>query len=102
MEAVHYHSITSERLETIAALENAVENNKLEEFIQNDSFEHLWLLDPSWERADAVHPRSPKNLSLRLSHPQEERGFIDIQYRRMSGAYVIVELKRPGVSRYPR
>ena len=90
MEAVHYHSITSERLETIAALENAVENNKLEEFIQKFLFKHLWLLDPSWERGTKVTEKF-------VIDPQEERGFIDIQYRRMSGAYVIVELKRPGV-----
>ena len=105
MEAVHYHSITSERLEAIAALEDAVENNVLEGFIQEFLFNHLWLLDPSWERGTEVKEKfitrrfeEIRKEGQEVGAEVEERGFVDIQYRRIAGAYVVVELKRPGVS----
>ena len=50
-EATLYYQIIQERLEIISALRDKVEDNSVEKTIQKFLYEHLWLLDPSWDRA---------------------------------------------------
>ncbi|MDE0507107.1 MAG: ATP-binding protein [Gammaproteobacteria bacterium] len=102
IEASWYHEITRGRLDMIRKLRKLVDDNDFEEMIQKHIYTHLWLLDPSWDRATET-PSMEKTvrtdfdrLSKKLS--QEERdGRIDIRYKKTSGKHVIVELKRASV-----
>ncbi len=51
IEANAYYQITRDRLGVINKLGTLVDNNAREKVIQKHLFDHLWLLDPSWERA---------------------------------------------------
>ena len=101
LEATLYYRIVHERLRVIEALKNAVDDNALEKVLQEHIFTHLWLLDPSWERATETEPsymeRSVTSILEDVGGKltQEERsGRIDIKYTTAQGKHVIVELKR--------
>ena len=99
IEATLYHQIVSERLQVIRALEEKVEENARERVIQQHLFEHLWLLDPSWERAtDTPYmEQQVRNVFGRLDaglSDEEKAGRLDIKYKTYSGKHVIIELKR--------
>ena len=102
IEAYQYYEIVQERLMIIGKLHKHVKKNDREKVIQEYLYDHLWLLDPSWDRAtettfmeESVQNEFDK-LEVGLSK-EEKRGRIDIKYRKTSGKHVIVELKRPGV-----
>ena len=102
VEAYLYYEIVQERLKIIEKLHRHVKENDREKVIQKYLYDHLWLLDPSWDRAtettfmeESVQNEFDK-LEADLSN-KEKRGRIDIKYRKTSGKHVIVELKRPGV-----
>ena len=102
LESTFYHQIVQGRILVIRALENIVDDNELEKVIQRHLFDHLWLLDPSWERATATEfmekrvATAFKNVDARLSD-EEKQGRVDIRYQTTAGKHVIVELKRAGV-----
>ena len=108
LEANLYGQIIRQRVEVIRALRTKVDENALEKVIQRYIFDHLWLLDPSWERVEAsehMETRVEKmfeTVNRRLTK-EEREGRLDIQYRKTAGKHVIVELKRPDVrvSVYP-
>ena len=103
LEASYYYNITRERLEVIHKLQKYVREDLREEFLRDYIFEHLWLLDPSWDRAteppimEQTVGDEFKKLDTRLSE-SEKKGRMDIRYRKTAGAHVIVELKRASVS----
>ncbi|MFF2212241.1 hypothetical protein [Streptomyces antibioticus] len=74
--------------------------NSKEKVLQEVLFNHLWLLDPSWERATDAHLEERIGTSFpEFPLPQDEKDSrLDIRYKRASGAHVIVELKRYSVS----
>ena len=100
LEAVLYHRIVRERLAVIDTLRKKVERNDLEKVIQEHLYKHLWLLDPSWERATGTEYKEKtvekafKEAVDKLSKA-EKKGRIDIGYQRTAGQHVIIELKRP-------
>ena len=102
IEASHYYQIVNERLQVIEALAQMVEENALERVVQDYLCEHLWLLDPSWERAtDALYIEKRvktafEGIKAKLT-PDEERGQVDIRYKKATGQHIIIELKRPGL-----
>ncbi|MCY4528324.1 MAG: ATP-binding protein [Chloroflexi bacterium] len=108
LEANLYGQIIRQRVEVIRALRTKVDENALEKVIQRYIFDHLWLLDPAWERVEAsehMETRVEKmfeTVNTRLTK-EEREGRLDIQYRKTAGKHVIVELKRPDVrvSVYP-
>ena len=87
----------------IRALQEKVDRNDKEKVIQKYIFDHLWLLDPSWERVEASEAMEIrvgglfKDLETGLSD-KEKAARLDIKYRKTVGKHVIVELKRPGRS----
>ncbi len=99
LEASLYRDIVQNRLEVIRAFDFKVNDDEKEKVLQKYLFEHLWLLDPSWERAtgseimekpiNAEFERIKANLTS-----EEEKGRVDIKYRNLAGKHVIVELKR--------
>lgn len=100
LEATLYGQIVQQRIEIIKALEGKVDANALEKAIQQYLFDHLWLLDPSWERADGSEimerPVTAMIQEVTATLTDEERaGRLDIGYRKSAGQHIIVELKRP-------
>lgn len=100
LEANLYGQIVQGRLGVIRAVEEKVGENALEKVIQEYLFDHMWLIDPAWERAEATEymERSVgklfEDVKARLT-PEQKAGRIDIGYRKYAGKHVIVELKRP-------
>lgn len=101
LEASLYHKIVKQRLEVIKQLESKVNENSLEKTIQAFLFDHLWLLDPSWERATGseMMEKSFQDALEEAKLTDEERlARMDIKYRATSGTHVVIELKKPDVS----
>lgn len=102
-EASLYYQIIQERLGVISTLQNKIEDNAVEKVIQEFLYDHLWLLDPTWDRAtEATYMEQPvKNefdeISAKLT-PEEKKGRVDIKYKTTSGKHVIIELKRPNIT----
>ena len=101
IEASLYYQIIQERLRIISKLHNAVEDNAVEKTIQEILYEHLWLLDPSWDRAtettfmEQTVQKEFKEIETKeiLTDP-ELNGRYDIKYKMTAGKHVIIELKR--------
>ena len=95
LEAEHYRQIVEERLEIIRKLRDTVSENAKERILQEYIFDHLFLLDPGWERATRF-----EDMERRMERVLAGKKRIDIQftkYRRVAAAHVIVELKRRSV-----
>ncbi len=100
IEASLYHQIVKGRVSFIEALSELVDENAKEKLIQEHLFEHLWLLDNSWERAagsDYMEQRLIKEFEEVDVHlnDNERMGRVDIKYKTAAGKHIIVELKRP-------
>ncbi|GAA4039584.1 BbrUII/HgiDII family restriction enzyme [Parerythrobacter jejuensis] len=102
LEANLYGQIVKSRVGVLRALEEKVDGNALEKVIQKYLFDHLWLIDPAWERADSTEYMERRvekviaQVTSKLS-AAEKKARIDIGYRKTAGKHVIVELKRPNV-----
>ncbi len=104
IEASLYYQITKQRIEVLEKFQEHVhDNDALEKILQEFLFNHLWLLDPSWDRA-TEHPYMEKQISSEFDNidasltPEEEKGRVDIKYKKASGKHIIIELKRASVS----
>lgn len=100
LEANLYGQIVQQRIKVIQTLQQKVDENALEKAIQQYLFDHLWLLDPSWERAEGTEVMEKRVQTMfekvTASLTDEERlGRLDIGYRKAAGEHVIIELKRP-------
>ena len=94
--AEHYRQIVEERLSVIRKLRENVNEDAKEKILQQYIFDHLFLLDPSWERATEF-----EDMERRMEKALKNKTRIDIQYtkyRRVAAAHVIVELKRGSVT----
>ena len=101
LELTQYGQIVKGRFEVLRKFENIVPASK-ERLIQEHIFDHLWLLDPSWERA-SVDERMEQsvmkefgNLDARLS-AEEKKARLDIRYRTAAGKHIVIELKKYNV-----
>lgn len=99
MEETYYWDITNSRLNIIKKFKEIVDKEELEKIAQEYLFEHLWLLDPTWDRI-----KGSEQLELTLTNelkrikPDTDSGArIDIAYRNSAGRQIIIELKRPGL-----
>lgn len=102
LEAQLYYEISKGRLDIINSFEGLAANDALERILQQFLFQHLWLLDPSWDRA-ATDPVMEVEVKRAVLGEQEfngdymaEIGRVDIQYRKSGGEHLIIELKRAG------
>ena len=99
LEQVHYHSIVKGRLSVIEKFETIVDEDAKEKVLQAHIYEHLWLLDPSWERA-STNRRIEESVAKEFAEldkklTEEERaGRVDIRYKTAAGKHIIIELKR--------
>ncbi len=102
LEASLYLDIIRSRLAVITQFTRLVDANAKEKVLQELLFDHLWLLDASWERA-AGSERMEQNVHKEFEKidagltAEEKAGRIDIKYRTMAGKHVIIELKRYSV-----
>jgi len=101
IEASLYHQIVRGRIEVIEALETKVDQNALESVIRDYVYEHLWLLDPAWERATGAEfvesglAKEFEDFAAGELTKEEKDSRFDIKYSKTSGTHVIIELKRP-------
>ncbi len=99
IEAARYREIVRERLMVVSTLQSQVRDGAKERVIQEYVFDHLWLLDPAWERATR-YEEMEKRLQLVIEGQQKDLR-ADISYQRVSAAHVLIELKR-GPTRVPK
>jgi hypothetical protein len=99
VEETYFHDISHQRLEVIQRFEEKVANEDLEKVIQKYLMDHLWLLDPTWDRIQGTQQEEVMlSEYLRTECPDEKQGArLDIAYRHQSGRHVVIELKRPGI-----
>ena len=101
LEASAYYQIAKDRLEVIGKLTRLTDENAKEKAMQEHLYKHLWLLDPSWERATHTE-RMEKRIYTALNEvfdslTEEQRSArIDIYYSTTGNKHVIIELKRSG------
>lgn len=103
LELSYYGQIVNLRLGIVRKLQEMMKEDVEERIIQKHIFDHLWLIDPTWERAkgtEHIETRISKFLNedtSRLSE-EEQSARIDIAYRTALGSHVIIELKRASVA----
>ena len=103
LELSYYGQIVKLRLKVIETLQEKLKRNDKELVLRDYIFDHLWLLDPSWERTKGTehaetlvsHFLAENTASLK---GDEKAARIDIGYRATSGKHIIIELKRASVS----
>jgi hypothetical protein len=102
-EAGLWVDILRSRVQAISKFRDLTTVDEKEKVLQEHLFGHLWLIDPSWERA-TVGGRMEED--LRKIDPDFApidasgnpiKGRIDIRYATASGKHIIVELKRYSV-----
>ena len=99
LEASAYYQIVRDRMEVIRKLTGLVDEKARERALQEHLFKHLWLLDPSWERATHTE-RMERQIKTALqgvydSLPEEQqKARLDIYYATTGNKHVIIELKR--------
>lgn len=100
LEETAYAEITQQRLKIVEKFASIANNPAtLEKVAQQYLFEHLWLLDPSWDR---VTGRAEMELTLtkyiKQVVPDSSGARLDISYRASSTKHVVVELKKPSLT----
>lgn len=99
LEASAYYQISKDRLEVIGKLNDLVDENAKEKALQDHLYKHLWLLDPSWERAthtEFMETRIYNALdTVYDSLTQEQKDArLDLKYSTTGNKHVLIELKR--------
>ena len=100
LEAALYRDIVKSRLDAIKDFQDIVDEDAKERVLQQYLFDHLWLLDPAWERAtdsEIMESRLTEAGVITDDLSEKERlGRVDIAYRTNAGKHIIVELKKAG------
>ena len=98
LEASLYSDIVMSRLDAIRAFQKIVDADAKEKVLQKYLFDHLWLLDPAWERAAGSEVMETRLLEegviVEDLTEKEKLGRVDIKYRTTAGMHIIVEVKR--------
>ena len=93
IEAANFREIINERLKVIRKFHGHLAENARERVLQEYIFDHLWLLDPAWERA-TLYANMEERIQAALPDDANAALRLDIRYRRVGAAHVILELKR--------
>ena len=99
LEASLYRDIVKSRLEAVENLRGLTDDEAKERVLQEFLFDHLWLLDPAWERATDPSPVMESRLleaGIVVKDLTEKQKLkrVDIAYRTYAGKHIIVELKK--------
>ena len=97
VEESAYAEITRQRLAIVKKFaEISNDPTALEKVAQQYLFDHLWLLDPTWDRVTSqVEMEKTLTTYLQKDHPDSSGARLDITYRASSGRHIVVELKKP-------
>ena len=101
IEASLYYQMIQERLRIISKFQEMTDEDVVEKIVQECLYDHLWLLDPSWDRVtespliEQSVKKEFENLDIKLD-PEKNMGRFDIKYQKSSGKHIIIELKRSG------
>ncbi|WP_370970095.1 ATP-binding protein [Amycolatopsis sp. cg9] len=99
-ESALYIDILKSRLEAISSFRDLTDADEKEKVLQGHLFDHLWLLDASWERASGSKTmeedlrRLGPDLFSVDDDEQVRTGRMDIRYATAGGKHIIVELKK--------
>ena len=99
LEETAFAEITQQRLKIIEKFASiANKPATLEKVAQKYLFDHLWLLDPAWDRVTG-RAEMEKTLTKYIKKvvPDSSGARLDISYRASSGRHVVVELKKPSL-----
>ena len=100
LEASLYRDIVKSRLDAIKDFQEIVDEDAKEKVLQKYLFNHLWLLDPAWDRAtesEIMESRLTDEGVITYDLTEKEKlRRVDIAYRTSAGKHIIVELKRAG------
>jgi hypothetical protein len=102
VEMVLFHQIAAGRVAILSKFDEISPAQK-EHVVRDYLFEHIWLLDPSWERPtttkkmEQVVDKYWKDKGAKLT-PEQAKGRLDIRVVTSAGEHVIIELKRGSVS----
>ena len=99
LEASAYYQIAKDRLEVIRKLTGLVDENAKERALQEHLYKHLWMLDPSWERATHTELMERRIVDALQGvydslTQEQKRARLDIYYSTTGNRHVIIELKR--------
>ncbi|HEX5504961.1 MAG TPA: hypothetical protein VFW96_20245, partial [Thermomicrobiales bacterium] len=99
LESALYAEIVRTRLGVIEVLQQLTDERARERAFQEHLYSHLWLLDPSWERAtdSPVMERAFRTMVDDVEKRERLRwgeNRVDIQFVTTAGKQVIIELKR--------
>lgn len=100
VEAALYYDIASQRVSVLKQLTAYCDENSKEKILQEHLFNHLWLLDSSWERATEGSERLESSVTKEFNEvsesltEEERKARIDIRYKNVAGKHIIIELKR--------
>lgn len=103
LELSYYGQIVQMRVDVIKTLQEKLKADEKELILRDYIFDHLWLVDPSWERtkgtehAETLVAKFLKEDTKALKG-QAAKDRIDIGYRTTGGKHVIIELKRASVA----
>lgn len=103
LETSYYGQIVSGRVQIIKTLKEKLKTNEKERALQKYIYEHLWLIDPAWERTKGTQHietlvKNFLDADTKGLKSVDARDRIDIGYRTTSGKHIIVELKRYSAS----
>lgn len=103
LELSYYGQIVKLRIGIIKTLQEKLKADDKELVLRDYIYDHLWLLDPAWERtkgsehAETLVNKFLEDNSAKLKG-KAKTARIDIGYRTTGGKHVIVELKRASVA----
>ena len=99
LEASAYYQIARDRLQVINKLSDLIDESAKERVVGEHLYKHLWLLDPSWERATHTEAmergvKTALNGVVESLTEEQKRARLDIYYSTTGNRHVIIELKR--------
>jgi hypothetical protein len=103
LELSYYGQIVKLRVGIINTLQEKLKANDKELVLRDYIYDHLWLLDPAWERTKgSEHAETLVNNFLEVNSTKlkgkAKTARIDNGYRTTGGKHVIVELKRASIA----
>lgn len=103
LQLSYYGQIVKLRLGVLRTLREKLDANDYEKTLQEHIYNHLWLIDPSWERVPGTETeerglKAMLDVDTKGLSNEEKYARIDIGYRTATGRHVIVELKRKSVA----
>jgi hypothetical protein len=102
IEGALYGEISRGRIKIIEKFEGIIDTNAKEQVLKEFLFDHIWLLDPSWERPttnlriESAVSKEFADVTSKLT-AEERAGRFDIKYRTAAGKHIVIELKRYAV-----